>query len=133
MDNIFNPTYRAAYFTGYCTSMNPTITIQPDLSDDSEAFIDGFNAGRMDYESWNGSLDYGIALRVITKNVLEDFLLSGLLGLNIDTNDYTPYQLNILSKWYQSGTEKYEPKNSLYLFSILEENRIQICNETFYL
>lgn len=131
MNDIFNPTYREAYLNGYCIGMNPTI--QTDLSDDSDAFIDGFNAGRRDYESWNGSLDNGIAIRVITKEVLEDFLLSGLLGLNIDTNDYTPYQLNVLSKWYQSGTEKYEPKNSLYLFSILEENGIQINNETFYL
>lgn len=131
MNDIFNPVYREAYSKGYCIGMNPTL--QHDLSDDSTAFIAGFNAGRMDYESWNGSSENGIPIRVITKEVLEDFLLSGLLGLNIDTNDYTTYQLNVLSKWYQSGTEKYEPKNSLYLFSVLEKNGIQINNETFYL
>lgn len=131
MNDIFNPTYREAYLKGYCLGMNPKI--QPDLSEDSNAFINGFNAGRREYESWNGSIENGIPIREITKEVLEDFLLSGLLGLNIDTNDYTPHQLNVLSKWYQSGTEKYEPNNSLYLFSVLEKYGIQINNETFYL
>lgn len=130
MNDIFNPIYREAYLKGYFNGMNPKI--QLDLIVD-EAFITGFNAGRMDYESWNGSIESGIPKRIITKEVLEDFLLSGLLGLNIDTNDYSTYQLNVLSKWYQSGTENYEPKNSLYLFSVLERNGIQTNNETFYL
>jgi len=131
MIDIFNPIYREEYLKGYSTGINPHN--QYDLPVDNEAFVSGFNAGRMDYVSWNGSLENGIPKRIITKEILEDFLLSGLLGLNIDTNDYSTFQLNVLSKWYQSGTENYEPKNSLYLFSVLEKNGIQINNETFYL
>jgi hypothetical protein len=131
MIDIFNPILRKDYLEGYSLGLNPNFS--PESSLDNEAFHSGFNAGRMDYESWNGSLADGIPKRLITKEILEDFLLSGLLGLNIDTNDYNHFQLNVLSKWYQSGTEKYEPNHSLYLFSVLEENGILIKNETFYL
>lgn len=131
MNKIFNPIYRQDYFEGYFVGVNPNSQI--DIAITNEAFSTGFNSGRMDYESWNGSLSSGIPKRVITKEILEDFLLAGLLGLNIDTNDYTPFQLNVLSKWYQSGTEKYEPNHSLYLFSVLEEKGISVKNETFYL
>lgn len=131
MNNIFNPTYRQDYLEGYSNGLNPQYQLNEVVVND--AFITGFNSGRMDYESWNGSITLGIPKRVITKEILEDFLLSGLLGLNIDTNDYNAFQLNILSKWYQSGTEKYEPNHSIYLFTVLEKNGIQIKNETFYL
>ncbi|MEC4003598.1 hypothetical protein OX283_002915 [Flavobacterium sp. SUN052] len=131
MNDIFNPIYRQDYLEGYSNGLNPQFQMNETV--DNLAFISGFNSGRFDYESWNGSISNGIPKRIITKEILEDFLLSGLLGLNIDTNDYTIFQLNILSKWYQSGTEKYEPNHSLYLFSILEKNSIQIKNETFYL
>jgi hypothetical protein len=131
MNNIFNPTYRQDYLEGYSNGLNPQYQLNEVVEND--AFITGFNSGRMDYESWNGSITLGIPKRVITKEILEDFLLSGLLGLNIDTNDYNAFQLNILSKWYQSGTEKYEPNHSIYLFTVLEKNGIQIKNETFYL
>jgi hypothetical protein len=131
MNNIFNPTYRQDYLEGYSNGLNPQFQINEIVEND--AFITGYNSGRMDYESWNGSITLGIPKRVITKEILEDFLLSGLLGLNIDTNDYNAFQLNILSKWYQSGTEKYEPNHSIYLFTVLEKNGIQIKNETFYL
>lgn len=131
MNNIFNPTYRQDYLEGYSNGLNPQFQINEIVEND--AFITGYNSGRLDYESWNGSITLGIPKRVITKEILEDFLLSGLLGLNIDTNDYNAFQLNILSKWYQSGTEKYEPNHSIYLFTVLEKNGIQIKNETFYL
>lgn len=131
MNNIFNPTYRQDYLDGYSKGLSPQFQINEIVEND--AFITGFNSGRMDYESWNGSITEGIPKRVITKEILEDFLLSGLLGLNIDTNDYNSFQLNVLSKWYQSGTEKYEPNHSIYLSAILEQNHIQIKNETFYL
>ena len=130
MNKIFNSKDRQIYLDGYSNGVNPNFQIESSVDD---TFNAGFNSGRMDYESWNGDLLNGIPKRIITKDILEDFLLSGLLGLNIDTNDYTSFQLNILSKWYQSGTEKYEPNYSLYLFSILEKNNISINNETFYL
>ena len=131
MKDIFNSVYREDYLQGYSKGLNPRTKVA--IKQKNEAFNDGFNAGRLDYESWNGSISDGIPKRIVTQKVLEEFLLSGMLGLNIDTDNYSPFQLNVLSKWYQSGTEKYDIKQSLYLFSVLEENGILVKNETFYL
>ncbi|MBA4318165.1 MAG: hypothetical protein C0412_07175 [Flavobacterium sp.] len=123
--NIFSTTYRQDYFQGYSNGFNPFLEINSKKS--SVAFISGFNSGRMDYEEMNGRIKEGIPQHIVTTKVLEDFLLAGLLGLSIeDTNKYTSYQLNIISKWYQSGVEKYDPSQSIYLSSILEESGIQL-------
>jgi hypothetical protein len=123
--NIFSTTYRQDYFQGYSNGFNPFLEINNEKS--SVAFISGFNSGRMDYEEMNGQISKGIPQRTVTIKVLEDFLLAGLLGLSIeDTNEYTVYQLNIISKWYQSGVEKYDPSQSIYLSTILEETGIQL-------
>lgn len=123
--NIFSTTYRQDYFEGYSNGSNPFLEINNEKS--SVAFISGFNSGRMDYEEMNGQISKGIPQRTVTIKVLEDFLLAGLLGLSIeDTDDYTSYQLNIISKWYQSGVEKYDPNQSIYLSTILEESGIQL-------
>ena len=124
MKNIFNPVYRQDYLLGYTNGLNPFKKII--VKKNNEAFNDGFNSGRFDYESINGCIVNGIPKRIITKKVLEEFLMAGLLGLETDTDGYTPYQLSVLVKWYQSGIEKYNPNQSLYLFEILEENGIQI-------
>ena len=123
--NIFSTTYRQDYFQGYSNGFNPFLEINSKKS--SVAFISGFNSGRMDYEEMNGRIKEGIPQHIVTTKVLEDFLLAGLLGLRIDdTSKYTSYQLNIISKWYQSGVEKYDPSQSIYLSSILEESGIQL-------
>ncbi len=123
--NIFSTTYRQDYFQGYSNGFNPFLEINSKKS--SVAFISGFNSGRMDYEEMNGRIAEGIPQRIVTTKILEDFLLAGLLGLSIeDTNEYTSHQINIISKWYQSGVEKYDPSQSVYLSSILEEGGIQM-------
>lgn len=124
MENIFSPIYRQEYLIGYSNGLNPFSEVN--LKEDNKAYNDGFNSGRFDYESINGCVELGIPNRIITKKILEEFLLAGLLGLETDIEGYTPYQLNVLVKWYQSGIEKYDPNQSLYLFDILEENGIQI-------
>lgn len=122
--NIFNPLYRQDYFEGYSNGLDPNKKKNSKKS--SEAYITGFSSGRMDYESMNGSLLNGIPKRIVTNTILEDFLLAGLLGLSIDTEDYTSFQLNVIDKWYQSGIEKYNPDESVYLLAILEKNGIEI-------
>lgn len=123
--NIFSTTYRQDYFQGYSNGFNPFLEINSKKS--SVAFISGFNSGRMDYEEMNGRIIDGIPKHIVTTKILEDFLLAGLLGLSIeDTNEYTSHQINIISKWYQSGVEKYDPSQSVYLSSILEEGGIQM-------
>ncbi len=123
--NIFSTTYRQEYFQGYSNGFNPFLEINSEKN--SVAFISGFNSGRMDYEEMNGRIVEGIPQHIVTTKVLEDFLLAGLLGLSIeDTNKYTLYQINIISKWYQSGVEKYDPSQSIYLSSILEDSGIQL-------
>jgi hypothetical protein len=123
--NKFSTTYRQDYFLGYSNGQNPFLQI--DSKKNSLAFISGFNSGRMDYEEMNGQISKGIPKRTVTIKILEEFLLAGLLGLNIEeTDDYTPFQLNIIAKWYQSGVEKYDPTHSTYLFEILEDKGIHV-------
>jgi|SRR6478672_2981224 len=122
--NIFSPLYRQDYFEGYSNGLDPKE--KKNGKKNSEAYITGFASGREDYESMNGSILKGIPKRIVTNTVLEEFLLAGLLGLTIDTEDYNNFQLHVISKWYQSGVEKYNPNESSYLLAILEENGIEI-------
>lgn len=124
MKKILNPVYRQDYFEGYSNGSNPLIKINQTF--DNEAFVSGFNAGRLDYESMNGRVICGIPEQIVTNKVLEEFLLAGLLGLSVNTEGYTAFQLNIIAEWYQSGTEKYDPDESIYLLAILEKNGIEV-------
>ncbi|RVT77721.1 hypothetical protein EOD40_07950 [Flavobacterium sufflavum] len=125
MKNIFNPIYRQDYLKGYSNGQNPYSKVKNNTSNNT-AFNDGFNAGRLDYESINGNILNGIPKRIITEKILEEFLMAGLLGINIDTEGYTHFQISVLVKWYQSGIEKYDPIQNNYLLDILEENGIEI-------
>ncbi len=124
IQNIFNPVFRKDYLDGYSLGLDPYSKKSRKKS--NEAFTFGFNSGRKYYEEMNGSIVDGIPHQIVTDKVLEEFLLAGLLGLKIDTYGYTPHQLTILAKWYQSGTEKYDAKEGIYLIGILEENGIEI-------
>jgi hypothetical protein len=123
MNNIFNPIYRQDYLQGYINGSNPYLKI-PD--NQNEAFVYGFNQGRLDYERMNGKIIHGIPKLIVTNKVLEDFLLAGMLGISINDDDYTAFQIDVISKWYQSGIEKYNPNQSGYLLNILEDNGIEI-------
>jgi hypothetical protein len=123
MKNIFNPIYRVDYLEGYSSGSNPYLKI-PDNG--SEAYNFGFEQGRADYERMNGKITYGIPQLIVTNKVLEDFLLAGMLGMDIDSDGYTGFQIDVIQKWYQSGVEKYNAIQSDYLLSILEQNGIEI-------
>lgn len=124
MKNIFNHTNKQDHFEGYSKGLDPQIKF--DGNNYSEAFLSGFMLGRSDYERMNGYISDGIPQNIVTNKVLEDFLMAGMFGLDIDADGYTPYQLSIIQKWYQSGIEKYNPNQSIYLQSILEENGIEM-------
>ncbi len=121
--NIYSPIFRKDYLVGYSNGLNPFIQVNPKSS---KALLYGFNSGRMDYENMNGFIVDGIPELIVTIKVLEDFLLAGILGLSIETEGYTMFQLNVISKWYQSGVEKYDPNESICLFDILEQNGISM-------
>ena len=123
MNNIFNPIYRQDYLGGYSKGLNPYLKI-PD--NQKEAYIFGFHQGRLEYERMNGKIIHGIPKLIVTNKVLEDFLLAGMLGISISDDGYTAFQIDVISKWYQSGIEKYNPYQSSYLLGILEENDIEI-------
>ena len=115
---------------GYSKGFNPYS--KNIIKKNNESYNFGFLSGRQDYESMNGPIIDGIPQRIVSEKVLEDFLLAGLLGLSVDTEGYNAFQLNVLAKWYQSGTEKYEPAESDYLSNLLEDNGI-VMNENFYM
>ncbi|WP_293871266.1 hypothetical protein [Flavobacterium sp.] len=123
MNNIFNPLYRKDYLQGYANGVNPYLKI---LENKNDAYTFGFDQGRLDYERMNGKVMHGIPKLIVTNKVLEDFLLAGMLGISINEDGYTAYQIDVISKWYQSGIEKYNPHQSSYLLGILEENGIEI-------
>lgn len=123
MNNIFNPVYRQDYLKGYSNGQNPYLKI---TNNQNEAYIYGFNQGRLDYERMNGKIIHGIPKLIVTNKVLEDFLLAGMLGISINEDGYTAFQIDVISKWYQSGIEKYNPSQSSYLLGLLEENGIEI-------
>lgn len=126
MKNIFNPIYRQDYLEGYSNGQNPYSEANNESL--NSAFNEGFNSGRTDYESKNGSIHNGIPKKIITEKILEEFLMAGLLGINIDTEGYNHFQISVLVNWYQSGIEKYDPKHNIYLLDVLEENGIEIHN-----
>ncbi len=123
MKNIFSPVYRQDYLQGFSNGLNPYLKIEHNQSD---AYVFGFNQGRLDYERMNGKIIHGIPKLIVTNKVLEDFLLAGMLGISINDDDYTAFQIDVISKWYQSGIEKYNPSQSSYLLGILEDNGIDI-------
>ncbi len=123
MKNIFSPVYRQDYLKGYSNGLNPYLKMD---ENQNEAYVFGFSQGRLDYERMNGKVDHGIPKLIVTNKVLEDFLLAGMLGISINDDDYTAFQIEVISKWYQSGIEKYNPSESSYLLGILEENGIDI-------
>lgn len=123
MKNIFSPVYRQDYLLGFTNGLNPYLSVE---ENQTEAYVFGFNQGRLEYERMNGKIIYGIPKLIVTNKVLEDFLLAGMLGISINDSGYTAYQIDVISKWYQSGIEKYNPNQSSYLLAILEENGIDI-------
>lgn len=123
MQDIFNPVYRKDYFDGYSNGLNPMLELGNIYS---EAYKIGFLMGREEYENFNGKISYGIPKLIVTTKVLEDFLLAGMLGMNIDETGYTSFQLEVIQKWYQSGIEKYDVTNNNYLLDILDENGIEL-------
>jgi hypothetical protein len=44
--------------------------------------------------------------------------------MNIDESGYTPYQIEIIQKWYQSGVEKYDVYSNRNLLNILDQKGI---------
>lgn len=121
MQDIFNPVYRKEYFEGFSEGLNPTLSLKEFYS---EAYFEGFQLGREEYESLNGKITNGIPKLIVTTKVLEDFLLAGMLGMNIDEKGYTPYQIEVIQKWYQSGVEKYDVYSNRTLLNVLDQKGI---------
>lgn len=123
MKNIFKKAKKQEYLEGYTIGLNPYLNCDTAKNQD---FTIGFNDGRAEYEKMNGKIAYGVPQLIVTNKVLEDFLLAGMLGMEINSDDYNSFQIDIILKWYLSGVEKYNPKHSIYLVEILEENGIEI-------
>lgn len=121
MKNIFSSTYRKDYLDGYNTGLNPFLKLK---SKSNKAITAGFKSGRTDYEDRNGRISNGIPKRIVTEKILEDFLIAGMFGFDIDIEGYTTFQINTISKWYQSGTEKYDPKQYDNLSALLNRDEI---------
>lgn len=123
MDNIFNSVYRQDYNLGYTTGLNPFSNIKNDVQI-NEAFSNGYDRGRSEYENLNGLISNGIPEKIITNKVLEEFMLAGMLGIKIEAEGFNSLQFSIIEKWFQSGIEKYDCNESIYLLAFLEKNGI---------
>lgn len=123
MQDIFNPIYRKDYFDGFSDGLNPMLTIKEKYR---EAYTEGFQLGREEYENYNGKISNGIPTLIVTTKVLEEFLLAGMLGMNIDESGYTPFQIEVIQKWYLSGVEKYDVYSNRHLLNILDKKGIEL-------
>jgi hypothetical protein len=124
MKQTYNSIYVKEYYEGYSMGVNPFSS--SNFIQNSEAIFAGFQSGRSEYERMNGFLSGGIPNRILNDKVLEDYLLAGMLGMSIDTHGYTPYQINTIVVWYQSGVEKYEPLQFDPLFGLLEDLEVEL-------
>lgn len=123
MKNIFSSTYRKDYFEGYYIGLNPLLSLEDKTN---KAVVAGFRSGRLDYEDKNGFICNGIPQRIVTEKILEDFLVAGMFGFDIDVDGYSTYQISIISQWYQSGVEKYDPQQYENLTNLLSSNNIEM-------
>jgi hypothetical protein len=123
MKEIFNSTYCKDYFEGYRAGSNPHLSFKAKRK---KAFVIGFKSGRTDYENRNGLVSCGIPKRIVTEKILEDFLIAGMYGFEIDAEGFTAFQMNVILKWYKSGVEKYDPQQYTNLVALLDENEIEM-------
>lgn len=119
-----NPVYREEYLKGYEAGLDPYNSCEGKVL--SAAYTDGFEFGRSEYEGLNGFLCLGIPKRIVTKTTLEDFLLAGMLGLSVDADGYTPFQLDVIEVWYRNGIDQYNPEQSEYLRAVLEAVDVEL-------
>lgn len=120
----FNTVNREDYLKGYAIGLNPYANCDDKLY--SEAFYSGFDYGRLEYEGMNGLVSAGIPELIVTRKTLDDFLLAGMLGLDIDSEGYTTFQLDVIEIWYRNGIEQYDPRQTEYLQWILEKEGIEL-------
>lgn len=125
MGNIFDPVYRQGYMEGYTKGFDPLYQAYVEQQN-CHAFFTGFECGRSDYERLNGKITDGIPSRIVTKKILDEFQLAGMLGMSIDSDDFTVYQLNVIEEWYKSGIESYNLQESLSLLALLEGEGIHM-------
>jgi len=118
-----NPIYREEYLKGYGFGLNPHFNLDTTLQ--TEAFYAGFDFGRAEYEGMNGLVSAGIPDIIVTKKTLDDFLLAGMLGLDIESDGYTTFQLDVIEIWYRNGIEHYDPNHAIYLRTVLEDAGIE--------
>ncbi|HEY0090984.1 MAG TPA: hypothetical protein VGB43_00735 [Flavobacterium sp.] len=131
MENIFNPKYRKTYLQGYTFGLLPVfhdcedmLKIAPHFNND--AFVSGFNEGRLEYEKLNGKISDGIPQNIVTEKVLEGFLIEGMLGMDFNEDGFTSFQKTHIRKYYQNGWSHYEPNFDISLYSLLALNGIDL-------
>lgn len=115
---VLYPAYREDFVKGYTSGLDPHITFSK--KGYSRAFHEGFETGRHEYEALNGLVCAGVPSRIVTRKTLDDFLLAGMLGLEIDAEGYTTFQLDVIEVWYRNGIEQHNPEQSEYLQMVLE-------------
>jgi hypothetical protein len=123
MKELYNSTYCKDYVEGYKSGLNPFLTLN---KKQKKAFATGFKSGRSDYENRNGLVSCGIPKRIVTEKTLEDFLIAGMYGFEIEAEGFTTFQMNMILKWYNSGVEKYDPTQYTSLLALLDENEIEM-------
>jgi hypothetical protein len=125
MKDFYNPVYRQEYMQGFEEGLNPIVEI-PLVNQSNIAFNSGFQYGREEYERLNGKISMGIPKHILTDKILEEFMLAGMLGMEIEYAHYNSHQLQIIEQWYKSGIEKYDANETIYLMALLESLDIEV-------
>jgi hypothetical protein len=125
MEDFYNPIYREEYMQGFAVGLNPIVENHM-VDQSNRAFNSGFQYGREEYERLNGKISMGIPKHILTDKILEEFMLAGMLGMEIEYAHYNSHQLQIIEQWYKSGIEKYDANETIYLMALLESLDIEV-------
>ena len=126
MENLFDKTYKEAYSKGYQWGLSPAFNSIEDIKDFisldyNEAFISGFNSGRLEYEKYNGAIIDGIPHRILTQKILTDYMLMGQIGMPLDMTHFNTPQKARIRKYYAVGLKHFCSDNDIMLCRVLNE------------
>ena len=124
MGQYADPVFKKQYLRGYVFGMNPIFhdcenprRIVPPIHDD--AFLLGFDEGRLCYEKLNGPLCNGIPERVITDKLVREMYIDGNLGYPIDLLGFSTPQQRVLLEAYNDGAANMDPMHKILLQDLL--------------
>jgi hypothetical protein len=117
--------FRKDYEKGFLLGQDPTQK-RTDYIQDNAVLLNGFDNGRILYIKSNGSLEFGLPEKIVTKMLLEEYELLGSIGMPICVKGYTALQATLLRRSYFKGRNHHDPTGDIALCMLLQSTGIAI-------